>query len=403
MPAVPLRKVIKNTPGRPRGRPPNINKHLLGSKPHKIKEHNFLTPSSPYSWQNLLYSQAMSANMDANTALNIMMSKYQEELLRQYSLGNSNPLLANPFAIKNPAVQSSTIQNTTTLTAVTKEVNKELHKEILPTSKPAAALETASKSIFEKKESTETKVRYSKELNKPYYAEQQKECGENLNLFKDRPGISITPVQNSSLQNSASIQVSKLPLSTSPNKTLQQKLAERQKQNPAAQQKGITKKGDTSGDIISQLQNLTQTGMAFSNQNASPIHNTPKTQNTSLRPLQKNLPSSLTITKSQPQNIVQDLHSSESNISISEIPSSSNFMSDMSTIMSFRKPPIPKIKQPVRKLGNEITMTPNYNKPVADPKIIFPPNIPLALNVTKKDSKADTKPKVDDIEIITIE
>lgn len=301
-----------------------------------------MSPSNPYSW---LYSQAMDPNM----AINMMMSKYQEELLRQYRLGSA--FAPNPF---NP---------TTSQTAL--PVSKEQKLQKPPVPKPE----------LPKTKEKKTEFRYSKEANKTYYTEPQKDF-TNLNMFKDRPGISITPIQNA--------QPPTVP--TSP-KTLQQKLAERQK-NPLAQKPPLKPSNPT--DIMSQLQTLAQKHMPF-RQSPTPTHS--KTQNT-LKNLQKSVPSSLTITKSQ-QSVPTLM--TESSISISQVsPGNVN-------AMSFRKPTVPKPKQLPRKLSNEITLTPNFSKSFADPKLDFPPNVPMSLSVSKVENKSEAKAKTDDVEIITIE
>lgn len=386
---MPLRKTTKAFPSRPRGRPPNINKHLTGiTKPSKIKDHNFLTPSNPYSFHSLLYSQAISGSMDANAALNMMMSNYQQELLRQYSMGSSNPSLINPFASKNkPSTSTSQISISTI-------------KETTPIHKP----ETVKiKAIPEKKESTDIKIRYSKETNKSYLPEPQKVTG-NINMFMDRPGISIMPIQ-SSPGPSGPLNIASKPLPTSPNKTLQQKLAERQKQNP--QKQNITKNPirlenpirlDNPTDIMNQLQNFSQ--KHISTKQAAPIQSQSSShlkENETLKNLQKSIPASLTITKSQPQ-IIPPLPNPDSGISISQI--SPNFKTD--NLMNFRKPNVPKTKPPSRKLPNEITIAPNFGKSLTDQKIDFPPNVPISLSITKTDNKIETK-NDSDVEIITIE
>lgn len=454
-PTIPLqRKSIKSgqgLPGRPRGRPPNINKHLTGAKLAKGKEHGFL-PANPYSWQNLLYQQAMSGTVDPNAALNFMMKKYQEELLRQYTLsGASSSLLTNPF-LKNPLMSSSGLTSTSFTPPISKSSIPTVTKPATSMSMKSASLnskvgmpppksmpsvsslpkQVSSQSVLklsqptvpkstplpstikpttlpsmgkpDKRDFHEQKLRYSKESNKSYYAESSKEYGNNISIFKDRPGISITPINQSPLS------LNKPPLPTSPGKTLQQKLAERQKQNPAMQQQkpGVIKtpmKHDN--EMMNQLQNYPK-NIPYSKQNIpAPAHSSsyPKPSTSLYQPIPKQIPSSLTITRTQssPVNIMQGIQTGDSGISIS--PLMTPPYKDMN-MMSFRKPSVPKLKTGGRKLGSEITVTPNYSKPtyIDEPKINFPPNIPMSLSVVKKDSnRAEPKPKSDSVEIITIE
>lgn len=376
----PIRRTAKAFSGKPRGRPPNINKAVTGAKAMKGKDQSFLSTSNPYSW---LYTQAMSGSVEANAAINMMMSKYKQELLRQYAVGTTNPALTNPFTQKSTSAKIDEARDST---------------------KP-------TQSTSEKREPVD-KLRYSKESNKSYFTESQKEISGNLNIFKDRPGISITPIQHTSTSVTSSspaitpAHISSVPVlkssETSPGKTLQQKLADRQKLNPSTQQKSNVNKSlkntDNQQGIISQLQSLAQKHIPFGKPStSSPAHSL----NTNLENLQKTIPSSLTITKTQPHNLIPSLHTNtaERGISISHVSTASNYKPDGSSTMNFRKPHVPKTKTIARKIGSEITLTPNFPKTsVEQPKPDFTPNIP-----TFSVSKTDSNTKKDDVEIITIE
>lgn len=342
----------------------------------------------------------MSGNMDANAAINFMMSKYQEELLRQYTMGTTAKLMSNPFALKNLLPTSTSSFNTgskmtppktnvplssgslnpsgsalTVTPTSSKNINKnpitsksntqQTLTKPLTLTKPSMLMKDTGKTLgksLEKPTTSTEKLRFSKETQKSYYVDQPKEFQNNISIFKDRPGISITPINQ--------------PPVTS-GKTLQQKLAERQKQNPANQK-----------PVIKNPTNF-----------PTPYKSSQPYQN-----IQKQIPSSLTITKTQtqPSSSLMGIHTGDSGISISPAFAKPT---DISKVMNFRKPqpPIQKMQVGGRKLGSEITVTPNFNKPSVDSKVDFPPNIPLSLSVVKKDSKSEPKPQNEAVEIITIE
>lgn len=372
---------------------------MKSSKP--AKDSGFFAPQNPFTWQNLLYSSAMGANIDPKLALNYMMSKYQEELMRQYSqqLGQTS-MLTNPFAV-NPLMASSVLSNPP-------PAHKEKDKG--PVASTSKATEPARVKSSEKRDkSSDTTARYSKEASKPYYAE-----SSDISLFKDRPGISITPIHQATAAPSAPKPV----LPASPTKTLQQKLAERQKQNPAAQQKSAAvKKLDTNPvDMYSQYQSYAQAQKNISFAKPSiplpPVPHSSKllagASTTSkiaghYKNLAKSIPSALTIMKSQ-QSLMSGLQTGDSGISISQVAPHPQ-AAIASNMMNFRKPSAsaPKLKMS-RKLGSDITVTTNYKTPTApEAKKDAHVAIPLSLSITKKDDNKPEPKKDDAVEIITIE
>ncbi|GLV33874.1 hypothetical protein CBL_11242 [Carabus blaptoides fortunei] len=393
----PLRKTSKGFPGgRPRGRPPNINKHLSGLKSTKsVKDSQFFSPQNPFAWQNLLYSSALGANIDPKLALNYMMSKYQEELMRQYSqqLSSQTSMLTNPFAV-NQLMAPNVPQPA--------HVHKEKDKGPVASTSKAIELPARVKASEKRDKANDTTARYSKEANKPYYVE-----STDISMFKDRPGISITPIHQATVASG----LPKPVLPSSPTKTLQQKLAERQKQNPAAQQKSAAaKKLETSAvDMYSQYQNYAQKSISFAKPSIPlpPVpHSSKLLAGTAKLPghyksLTKNIPSALTIMKSQ-QSLMQGLQTGDSGISISQVAPHTQ---QPATMMNFRKPSAsaPKLKIS-RKLGSDITVTPNYKATSGlETKKDTHVNIPLSLSITKKDEHKTEAKKDDAMEIITIE
>lgn len=372
----------------------------------------------------MLYSSAMGANLDPKIALNYMMSKYQEELMRQYTqLGvgaHQSSLLNNPFAMNSlmPSLTKPSLSNVNTGST-----------SQMPSTSTSTATSTSSSSkqdpskIKSSEKTKDPNIRYSKESNKAYYAEPTKSTKE-MSMFKDRPGISITPIQNAPQppQPSQPQQIQNI-VPTSPTKTLQQKLAERQKQNPAAQHpktqpptaKSSSRHETAALDLFNQYQNFTQKNMPFAKPSVPlpPVPhgsklnrmeaNTSKIQashssTSHYKNMQKTIPSSLTITKAQPPGVLSQLETRDSGISISHIAPSAK-------MMNFRKPSVPKLKLGNRKLGSDITVTANFTKPPEGKKDMHASSsssssLPMSLSMKKKDEGSK---KGNPVEIIEIE
>lgn len=366
----------------------------------------------------MMYPSSIGGNLNSNTALKYMMSKYQEELLRQYSnlcsnknSFNINSMLANPLSLPQQGLGLPTASGST-------NERKDKSKN-----KPSTSSVGTSNISTEKKDSTNTSARYSKESNKTYYTEpsNKKEVPKEISVFKDRPGVSITPIQSLLSQTVRNMP----PLSSSTPKTLQQKLAERQKQQSKASSSAVSTAKSTSKhelaalDIYNQYKNFSVPSktISFAKPNiplppvphGPKLNVPPKASSSHFKTLQNSIPSSLTITKAHAQNLPPPIDNRDSGLSISQItnlPSSGMLsVADVNKLMNFRKPSAsaPKVKPP-RKL-NDITITPNYRPhEIIAKKETQHINKPMSLSITKNDNKKDGNKGNDrDVEIITIE
>lgn len=252
--------------GRPRGRPPNINKHDLLPPINKYKYANpaaaaltnlNLPPSALnfYPFHPLLMSAAsFGGKVDPSTAaLSVMMQNYQE-LMRQYqsnlalqSFPNAltqeiaQSLLANYPSAGNPSTSTS-IGNCSNIKSSNKKYSSFSNKDLGSRSSSSSSKDSYSKLLTKELMKSKSapnkdsilKAVYGKEKsNKNKETSKQQDLyKKDINLFKDRPYISITQISPPPPPPAAvNLIPPKLPTTSNSGKTLQQKLAERQKQN----------------------------------------------------------------------------------------------------------------------------------------------------------------------------
>lgn len=343
------------------------------------------------------------------------MRQYSNLCSTQNSVLNSpfniNPMLSNPLNLPQQGLGLPSVGGAS---SDRKEKSKNKH---------STSSGVITNIPIEKKDITNTTARYSKESNKAYYAEasNKKEVPKDISVFKDRPGVSITPIQTL-LSNSA--RNMSAPSSSTP-KTLQQKLAERKKQQSKASSSAISSGKSSSKhelaalDIYNQYKkfSIPSKTISFAKPNiplppvphGPKLNIPPKSSSSHFKNLQNSIPSSLTITKAHAQSLPAPIDNRDSGLSISQITSlpSSGMLSvaDVNKLMNFRKPTsAPKIK-PARKL-NDITITPNYRPhEINIEKETQHINKPMSLSITKNDNKKDggNKGNDRDVEIITIE